>query len=184
MSERKHFFQDTFSNRCRHHHQYNLRHHHLLPSQRPHLGWGREPSASRQQPPPYNGHHQPSWAGWGGDNDNPDNNSHPRITVTHAEGSDVLMVIMGLFNVQVTFIPNSPPMEVDTRGRDFFQERHLSIGWAVLPSISIDSVWFLHLGWSAFAISAAIRTALKVAGGARICDNPPFNLGMHVTSYL
>ena len=28
---------------------------------------------------------------------------------------------------QVTFIPTSPPME-ETRARDFFQERHFSIG--------------------------------------------------------
>jgi len=46
--------------------------------------------------------------------------SHPLITVT----------INPLEQDEVTFIPNSPPMEVDTRGRDFFQERHLSIGSA------------------------------------------------------
>jgi len=55
----------------------------------------------------------------GGEGEVPGGSSHPLITVT----------INPLEQDEVTFIPTSPPME-ETRARDFFQERHFSIGSA------------------------------------------------------
>ena len=80
--------------------------------------------------------------------------------------------------VQVTFIPNSPPMEVDTRGRDFFQERHLSIGWAVSPSISIvfytwSGVLLQYLQLLGQLWGARKKASIK-ENIARVCDNRPF----------
>ena len=58
----------------------------------------------------------------------------------------ILILIYSLYHdivFQVTFIPTSPPME-ETRARDFFQERHFSIGWVALGDFII--YWVMG-GW-------------------------------------